>query len=139
MLFTYELNKLMLIDGVLFAVPGISMMLFPNPRRKLAARMDSKKELPTMIDLRILLGAAYTSLGLIIATMGGVITRTDELNTFAIFRSVSLVFIIYAIGKQITGKKWRWKGTIVTYFIMYTILLFLYAFLGIVDPLPLQI
>ena len=138
MLFTFEVNKLMLIDGILFIIPGINIMLFPNPQRSLGSKLESKTALPLFIDIRRILGATYAAMGLMIAAMGGIISRTDELNKFAIFRSASLVFIVIAIGLQLARNKWKRKRVILMYLLLYSLLMVLYFLLGVIDPLPLQ-
>jgi len=138
MSFTYEVNKVMLIDGILFIIPGINLILFPNPKRSLKTKLDSKTVLPPFKDIRILLGAAYASIGIIVAVLGGIIDHTDELNAFAIARAISLMFIVYAISMQIVRKKWEWRGMILLYLVFYSILIVIYLFFGFVEPLPLQ-
>jgi len=138
MLFTYEMNKLMLIDGVLFVIPGINLMLFPSPRKRVDAKLDTKTVLPLFKDVRIALGASYFSTGLTMVSLSGIIENTNELNTFAIFRCISLIFIVLAMALQIVRKKWKPKGDFIMYLIFYSILIVLYGYLGFIDPLPLQ-
>ena len=136
MSFTYEMNKLMLIDGILFILPGLSMMLLPNPLTRLKDKVESKIALASFSDVRLLLGAAYVSMGLIIAVLGGIINEKGELNNFAKFRAVSLLFIVYAIIMQIIRKKWKWSGYRLMYLFLYCLLILVYAFLGFIDPMP---
>jgi hypothetical protein len=136
MSFTYEMNKIMLIDGILFTLPGLSMLLLPSPQTRLKEKVDSKVALPPFKDVRRILGAAYTSMGFMVIMLAGFMTEKGELNNFAKFRSISLVIIFYALVAQMLGKKWKWNGYAVMYLIMYGLLILVYAFFGFIDPMP---
>ena len=136
MLFTYELNKIMLIDGILFALPGLSMVLLPSPQTRLIEKVDSKVALPPFKDVRLLLGAAYLSMGFMMTMLGSIMVDKAELNNFSRFRAISLIIIVYAIVMQILRKKWKWNGYTLMYLIMYSLLILAYAFFGFIDPMP---
>jgi|GEM_PF-6297397 len=137
MSFTYEMNKLMLIDGILFMLPGLSMMLLPSPQSRLKDKVESKLTLASFGDVRQILGAAYISMGIIVAGLGGIISDKGELNNFARFRSISLLFIVYAVIMQIVSKRWKWSGYRLMYVFLYSLLILVYAFLGFIDPMPI--
>ena len=137
MSFTYEMNKIMLIDGILFLLPGISMILLPNPQTRLKEKVDSKVALPPLKDVRLNLGAAYASMGFMIIMLGSFINDKAELNNFSKFRAISLIFIVYAQVMQMLRNKWKWSGYILMYLILYSLLIFVYGFFGFIDPMPI--
>lgn len=136
MSFTYEMNKIMLIDGILFLLPGVYMLILPSPQKRLKEKVDSKVALPPFKDVRLLLGAAYSSMGFMMIMLGGLMNDKAELNNFSKFRAISLVIIVYALIMQMLRKKWKWNGYSFMYLIMYSLLIVLYAFFGFVDPMP---
>ncbi len=138
MLYNYDVSKLMLIDGIIFMIQGIGLILFPGPQKRLYFKLDVKSVLPVFKDVRVMLGAGYTSMGLIVAALGGIIHHPDELNSFAIFRCLSMIFIIYAVIMQISGKRWKWRPDVILYLAFYSILFILYAFYGFIFPMPLS-
>ena len=137
MAFTYELNKLMLIDGILFILPGISFILMPSPQARLKDKMEQKSAIAPFKGVTMALGAAYISMGLIIAALAGIISEKAELNNFAKFRAISLLFIVYAISMQMAKKKWKWSGYRLMYLVLYSLLILVYAFIGFIDPMPI--
>jgi len=135
MSFTYDMNKIMLIDGILFLLPGVYMLILPSPQTRLKEKVDSKVALPPFKDVRVILGAAYTSMGFMIVMLGSFMNDKAELNSFSKFRAISLVFIVYALTMQMLRKKWKWNGYTLMYLIMYSLLIVIYGFFGFVDPM----
>ena len=138
MTFTYEMNKLLLVDGLLFALPGLSMLVRTNPQRLLKEKIDSKNAIPAIKDVRRSLGAAWVSMGSIMIAIAGTIHEKAELNDIARFRCISLIFIVYAGAFQLIRKKWKFNGSSIMFLVLYGLLILAYAFLGYIDPMPAQ-
>ncbi len=128
----------MLVDGVLFIIPGINALLFPSPQRSLNTKLDTKTALPVFKDIRVALGASYLSTGVTMTSLAAIMNNTVELNNFAVFRCISLVFIVVAMIIQFMRKRWKLRGDFIMYMVFYSILIVLYGYLGFIDPLPLQ-
>jgi hypothetical protein len=134
--FPHEINKIMLVDGILFILPGIGMLFKPSTHRILKEKVDNKIAAPALRDVRRLLGAAYLSMGVFMAAAGGTVSNGSELNRIAQLRAVSLIFIVFAGLLQIMGKRWKIQNFQVMYTFLYAVLVLAYLYLGLVEPLP---
>jgi hypothetical protein len=134
MSFPYEINKVLLGDGLLFLAQGFLTFMSPNPQRLLKDKVDTKIALPPFKDVRRAMGAGYMGMGLIVIGIGYCVTKGSDLNSITIFRALSLMPVVYAGAVQLLGKKWKTSGSLILFTALYAILILIYLFFGIVDP-----
>jgi predicted acyltransferase len=134
MAFSSEINKVLLVDGLSFIIPGISMFFAPSTHKQLKQNVESKIAAPALRDLSRGMGAAYITMGIFVIMVGYSVKSISELNNIAIFRAISLVFIVFANLLQWISKRWKLSGTQNMYTILYCLLILAYIYLGLIDP-----
>jgi hypothetical protein len=135
MTFPNEVNKILLGDGILFIIQGFLTFAVPSPQRLLKEKIDSKLALPPFKDVRRALGAVFMSIGLIVIAVGGTVSKGLDLDTIAIFRAISLVPIVFAGYKHVTSKSWKTSGSQIMFTSLQAILILVYVYFGVVEPL----
>lgn len=100
------LNQVMTLDGLLFVLIGIVVLLAPSPQPGLVTPV-SDSVLPPFKDTRRLLASQFIAVGLMLFTLGWFVHDLPILRIAAILRITTLLLVISINLSQLRQGYWK--------------------------------
>ncbi len=127
------MNTFILLDGSLFLLIGLIVLVFPSPQPALTRPVSTDDLLP-ISQTRQLLAAMFISSGMLLIVIGRHVTDLATLQGIGYARIIAFALVICLNALQFRSRRWK-SAPLVALMSLFSAMSLVYAYLMLADKL----